>query len=513
MGPWRMIAIEKLIPISPRDCLNISDSGKATLFDRAVTLTRNGTAMKTLEERINCDARGQDPVRRNSGGPGRAHVQLTMRRIVVWRRMATESIAKKVIVKGIHDSIPNYVAGGMDATEGTYVWNHTKRSCPEEEWEELYKGKLGILEDEVITLDRSTGQRAWLKLEKGVTMCGRRMRSTHLQHVYVEWDRHRRAPGTTKEHTTPPEERELESMRLEWSYQRGRDNYMLRRKIRDAVTEGCWMRGTLMELRQSQAAGTEGPRGVATHFGVGHLAVRSGGVVYVARCGMVMVELRNHTTCTQEIPVIHQGREVYVERLSLVIQRSATPVKCRRRTPPRWRIEKRWFCGYPEIWPCNGPGPLPGHRRTNVREIGEAAGPDLGKEADDDRQKEGEYKEPTREGMERLAADISRHWLGSYAGLESLPGIIGTAMLGVSAMEMVLSTIVRVSVLYAWKGPGPWMAAAVWGTAFQMIIMPGRWALEWGQSQGEVIAQAKEAKVGGANLPIDGGMTGSNNRN
>jgi len=85
-------------------------------------------------------------------------------------------------------------------------------------------------------------------------------------------------------------------MRLEWSYQRGRDNYMLRRKIRDTVTEGCWMQGTLMELRQSQAAGTEDPTGVAAHFGIGHLAVRSGGVVYVARCGMVVVELRNHTT-------------------------------------------------------------------------------------------------------------------------------------------------------------------------------------------------------------------------
>jgi hypothetical protein len=100
--------------------------------------------------------------------------------------MATESITKKVIVKGVHDSIPNYVACGMDATEGTYVWNYTTRNCPEEEWEELYKGKLGILEDEVITLDRLAGQRAWLKLEKGVTVCERRVRSTHLQHVYVE---------------------------------------------------------------------------------------------------------------------------------------------------------------------------------------------------------------------------------------------------------------------------------------------------------------------------------------
>ncbi len=52
----------------------------------------------------------------------------------------------------------------MDATEGTYAWNYTLRNCPEEEWEELYKGKLGILEDKVVTLDQTAGQRAWLRL-------------------------------------------------------------------------------------------------------------------------------------------------------------------------------------------------------------------------------------------------------------------------------------------------------------------------------------------------------------
>ena len=65
----------------------------------------------------------------------------------------------------------------MDATEGAYVWNYTLRNCPEEEWEELYKGKLGILDDGVVTLEKTnTGQKAWLRLEKGVTMFGRRMR-------------------------------------------------------------------------------------------------------------------------------------------------------------------------------------------------------------------------------------------------------------------------------------------------------------------------------------------------
>jgi hypothetical protein len=469
--------------------------------------------MRTLEERINCDAGGQSHIRRSSVGPGRAHVQLIVRRIAVWKRAATEDVTKKVIVKGVHDIIPNYVAGGMDATEGTYVWNHTTRSCPEEEWEELYKGKLGVLEDEVITLDRLAGQRAWLKLGKRVTVCGRRMRSTHLQHVYVEWNRPPRAPGMVKKHAAPPEKRELESMRLEWSYQRGRDSYMLRRKIRDTVAEGCWTQGTLMELRQSQAAGTGEPRGVAAHFGVGYLAVRSGGVVYVARCGMVVVELRNHTVYTQEIPVTHQGREMYVEPLSLVVWRSATPVKCDRKTLPRWKIGKEWFCGYPEIRPCNSPGPLPGHRRTNVPEVRKVASLDVEKEMEVYQQEESEHDEFTQERLEELATNITRHWLEGYADLRTLPGIIGTAMLGISTAEMVLSTAAKMSVLYAWKGPRPWMAAAIWGTAFQVVIMPGRWALEWGQSQGEVIAQAMETRVGGANLPIDGGGTGPNNRN
>ncbi|MFO0006356.1 MAG: hypothetical protein ACK559_35060, partial [bacterium] len=67
---------------------------------------------------------------------------------------------------------------------------------------------------------------------------------------------------------------------------------------------------------------------------------------------------------------------------------------------------------------------------------------------------------------------ISKRWLGGCEGLEAIPGIVGTAMLGVSVIEMTLSTIVRMSVLYAWKGPGPWMAAALWSTAFQVVVMP-----------------------------------------
>ncbi len=265
-------------------------------------------------------------------------------------------------MRGVNDVTPNYIAGGMDATEGTYVWNYTVRNCREEELEELYRGKLGILDGKVVMLSKaSSGQRAWLRLEKGVTICGRRMRQTQLPHVYVEWTNSGRVQGLTKRYTVPLEERELESMRLEWSYLRGRDDYRLRRDIQDAMMTRCWMKGMLMELTQLQAAGREGPGGMARHFGLGHLVLRSGGVAYAARCGMVVVELRDQTTCTQEIPVTYQGKEMYVDPFSLVIQRSATPVNCRKKTPAQWRIGKECICGYPEIRSCNRPGPLPGH--------------------------------------------------------------------------------------------------------------------------------------------------------
>ncbi len=113
--------------------------------------------------------------------------------------------------------------------------------------------------------------------------------------------------------------------------------------------------------------------------------------------------------------------------------------------------------------------------------------------------------------LEALAVGISNHWTGRYGDLGSVPGVIGTAVMSVSIMEMVAGTIVRMAILYAQKGPGLWMMAAFWGTAFQIIIMPSRWALEWGQTQGKIVSQTIEARIGGANLPVDGGGTAASN--
>jgi hypothetical protein len=225
---------------------------------------------------------------------------------------------------------------------------------------------------------------------------------------------------------------------------------------------------------------------------------------------MVVVELRNQTICTQEIPVTFRGEEAYVEPFSLVLQPSATLVKCRGQTPPRWRVGKEWICGYPEIRSCNRPGPLPRHWRGELRDVTGTAGSTLGGGGIEiypesvDRRDNGGGELP-QQALDALARTISNQWTKGYDILGPATATTGVVMMGISAMEMVASTVTRAAVLYTQKGPGIWMLAALWGTAFQVITMPAQWALEWGEVQGRAISQRTLSRVGGANLPADGG--------
>ncbi len=81
--PWRMIALEKLVPVGPGNCMEVSTSRKVTLFNRTVALANDGTAMETLEERVNCGSKGQCPSGGGPGAIGKAYASLTVRRIVV----------------------------------------------------------------------------------------------------------------------------------------------------------------------------------------------------------------------------------------------------------------------------------------------------------------------------------------------------------------------------------------------------------------------------------------------
>ncbi len=143
---------------------------------------------------------------------------------------------------------------------------------------------------------------------------------THLSHVYVEWSNLDGKEDATRCYDVPAEEKEMESLRLEWSYLRGRDDILLSRTLKDVITGGYWVRGMLAELRLRQRAGKESPYGINRQLGPGHVALCCWAVVYVARCGTTDVEIRNHTKCTQEITVTLERKKMFVDPFTLILQ-------------------------------------------------------------------------------------------------------------------------------------------------------------------------------------------------
>ncbi len=89
------------------------------------------------------------------------------------------------------------------------------------------------------------------------------------------------------------------------------------------------------------------------------MVTRNGATVYVTRCQAAEVLPRTHTNCTNEIPAILNGTNVFVDPISFVIKAAAVPVRCNDVAPPRWRLNGRWYCAFPEIRDCAEPGKIP----------------------------------------------------------------------------------------------------------------------------------------------------------
>ncbi len=84
-------------------------------------------------------------------------------------------------------------------------------------------------------------------------------------------------------------------------------------------------------------------------FGRGHQITKNGATVYVTKCQPVEVVPRQHTDCTNEIPVTFNDTEVFVDPISLVIKTAAAPVRCNDIAPPRWRLGGKWYCSFPAL--------------------------------------------------------------------------------------------------------------------------------------------------------------------
>ncbi len=91
--------------------------------------------------------------------------------------------------------------------------------------------------------------------------------------------------------------------------------------------EICEDRKQIAHTRLESIAGAENPYSLMQVFGRGHLVTRNGATVYMTRCQAAEVLPRTHTNCTNEIPAVLNGTDVFVDPISFVIKAAAAPVR------------------------------------------------------------------------------------------------------------------------------------------------------------------------------------------
>jgi hypothetical protein len=151
--------------------------------------------------------------------------------------------------------------------------------------------------------------------------------------------------------TTEAEFTRLES---ELSFLQVRVTMLLQEAICQVKAEICENRKQVAHTRLESIAGAENPYILMQVFGEGHQVTCNGATVYVTRCQVTEVLPRTHTNCTNEIPAI-----LNVDQISFVIKAVAVPVMCNDIAQPRWRLNGRWYCAFPEIRDCAEPGRIP----------------------------------------------------------------------------------------------------------------------------------------------------------
>ncbi len=235
----------------------------------------------------------------------------------------------------------------VDSGEGTYVWDHSKDACPDM-LVSLYRGRIKVLTNSTafftdgtaIVAGRDKNQVAGLELKETMILCGRAAQTTHIKSIAVFFhpmEQIEVASGKFNMVTTEAEFTRLES---ELSFLQVRSTMTLQETIRQVKAEICEDRKQIAHTRLESITGAENPYSLMQVFGRGHLVTRNGATVNVTRCQAAEVLPRTHTNCTNKIPAILNGTNVFVDPISFVIKVAAA--RCNDVAPPRWRLNGRW---------------------------------------------------------------------------------------------------------------------------------------------------------------------------
>jgi hypothetical protein len=290
------------------------------------------------------------------------------------------------------------------------------------------------------------------------------------------------------------------------------------RQVRGAI---CVNRREIAHTRLEAIGGADNPYSLITIFGRGHLAIKAGGAVYVTRCSPVEVVPRSHGNCTEEIPVTVNGTDAFVDPISYVIKSAGSPIHCNDVAPPRYKVGGKWYCSYPELKECHDPEMLPVDEvridPVKVNDIG------LGKSIYTQEQLDEFARLQDSQGTRKaylaetaVMAYSGRNERGEWglalstatqgflidivgASFFPLYRVVGPMIFFLSLMllvwgglRLVITILVRIIVIVRCKGCRLWVMTALWGTLFQLAILPFSWVDAAREGVGVRVGQTME---------------------
>ncbi len=415
----------------------------------------------------------------------------------------------------------------MDTQDGTYVWEYSQEDCPDS-IVQLYLGSIKVLSNSsifyvgglAIVEGSEKDQVAGLELTESFLPCGRAAMHTHIKNILIFFHPMSGIQVASGKFSTATGEAKVTRLESEVSFLQVKATMSLKERIRQVKAEICDNRRQIAHVRLESLAGAENPYSLMQVFGRGHQITRNGATVYITKCQAAEVVPRQHTECTNEIPVTFNDNKVFVDPISLVIKTAAAPVRCNDIAPPRWKLGEKWYCSFPALRDCAEPAQLP----VDPVKISDVNILDLGlgrsiysKEQMEDFARFQDSQNSRRAYLAEAAelaylgrsggewglglTDLARDQIVNAAGYRLYRLIGPTAVIVILVMfivgmaRMLIDILVRAIIIARVRGWGFWMFEALWDTAFQVAVSPFRWAVEKGKEGAGRIRNQMEARV------------------
>lgn len=272
-------------------------------------------------------------------------------------------------------------------------------------------------------------------------------------------------------------------------------------RFEDLQRELCEADRKILLAKLSDISGNRNPHALVSLFGPGHQLVIYPDVSYILRCVPAVVPVVAYPNCTMEIPVAQAGQVRFVDSRTRIIQEYPTIVPCSDITPILWKAG-------PGKWLRSGPRPglATPPRKLNVT-LGQQVYPaDLAKGVGYGiytPQQLAEHRHflataNAREAVLLESADAAiRHGQHGTLGIAVTDFHLGQLRHGITIglfpmvrylgywwiqllgfmvliglLKLVVNIVLRMVILIRHRGCGWWILTALWGTAFQAVMLP-----------------------------------------